>query len=150
MKNTIQHNSLVTLHYSIAIIDNNSQKHQEIVNSFQTNMPATITIGYGNLPASIEFYLIDRNEDEELDIEIENAFGEYNPNLQQVVSQKLLDEHGNNEEYKVGSIVSFNTDKGGMAGTFMCKHQNSGFWFDFNHPLAGKKVNFKAKILSII
>jgi len=145
---TTQENSLITLHYSIAFIENTEVI--QLVNTFNDGMPATMTIGEGVLPSTLEQYLINKKENSSIDVEIENAFGMYNKELQQLVSQNLIKEHSAEQEFNSGDVVSFKTPQGQMAGIFMQLDPNGGAWFDFNHPLAGKKIKFIAKIISVL
>jgi len=145
---TIQINSLVTLHYSISIIDN--ENVIELANTFNEGTPATLTIGRGVLPPTIENHLLDKVENQSIDVDIENAFGMYNPELQQLISQELIKLHSNETEFEAGDVVSFNTPKGQVAGVFMQSEPNGSAWFDFNHPLCGRSIRFIAKIIGII
>ncbi|MFM2344754.1 MAG: hypothetical protein RLZZ210_1365 [Pseudomonadota bacterium] len=147
--NIIQHNSFVTIHYTISILDENNQINQTIANTFD-GTPATITIGYGNIPSTLEEVLIGKTEDEEINTNIKNAFGEYNQELLQVISKNLLEQQSAEQNFTQGDIVSFTSNKGQMAGTFIQQNENGSALFDFNHPLAGKTIAFKAKVIGVL
>jgi FKBP-type peptidyl-prolyl cis-trans isomerase SlpA len=165
--NLITPTSFITLHYSFAIlaldnidhINNSNNLYTteatsnfiHIVDTFAAGTPSTITMGYGQFPPLIEAELLHKKENDRIDVLIENAFGFYNIELQQLISQKLLTEHSAELNFSAGAVVSFDTPQGSMAGTFIrLDAENKGAWFDFNHPLAGKTIQFKAHIISVM
>ncbi len=151
--NTINSNSFVTLHYTFLVLDDaqTNPAFIPIMDTFAAGTPSTITINHGQFPPLIEAVLLNKKENDKIDVCIDNAFGFYNNALQQLVSIQLLNEHSADLNFKQGAIVSFNTNQGGMAGTFIRMDEaHNGAWFDFNHPLAGKTIKFKAHIISVM
>ncbi len=145
-QNIIAKNSFVTLHYSISIIND---ENQIIADTFDGS-PATITIGYGNLPSTLEALIIGKSEGEEINTTLNNAFGEYNQELRRLISKNLLEEQSAEQEFSAGDMVSFNTNERQIAGTFISMNETGDALFDFNHPLAGKNIAFKARIIGIL
>src|SRR5690606_39959756 len=78
------------------------------------------------------------------------AFGERNPDMQQWVARKLLDELGDpDESYAVGDVVQFPTPDGmgQYAGVALEVRADGAVRFDFNHPLAGVPVTFEGQLI---
>ena len=81
------------------------------------------------------------------------AFGERNPDMQQWVARKLMNELGDpDEKYSVGDVVQFPTPdgQGSYAGAVMQVREDGGVLFDFNHPLAGQPVTFEVQVIGIL
>lgn len=74
------------------------------------------------------------------------VFGEINPNLVQYFTPRDFLETGIPD---VGTIMMFNTANGSqMAGVVKAITEDS-ITVDFNHPLAGKTVEFRIEIIDI-
>ncbi|NBQ88733.1 MAG: peptidylprolyl isomerase, partial [Betaproteobacteria bacterium] len=113
----VQAGSFLTLHYRLA------GPAGDIINTFE-GKPATLSLGAGDLAPAIEQRLIGVAEGERVRFELPEgeAFGERNPQLQQWVARKLLDELGDpHEQYTVGDVVQFPTPdgQGQYAGTVL-------------------------------
>ena len=81
------------------------------------------------------------------------AFGERNPDMQQWVARKLMNELGDpDEKYNVGDVVQFPTPdgQGSYAGAVMQVREDGAVLFDFNHPLAGQPVTFEVQLIGIL
>jgi FKBP-type peptidyl-prolyl cis-trans isomerase SlpA len=81
------------------------------------------------------------------------AFGERNPDMQQWVARKLLNELGDPmEKYTLGDVVQFPTPDGlgQYAGTVLQVADDGAVLFDFNHPLAGQPVTFEVQLIGVL
>lgn len=136
----VQDNSFLTLHVYLAW-----QEHV-VLNTFDQT-PLTLQLGTGELSPFLEKHLIGKLDNAKIDVEVENAFGLRNDELYQWISLKTLKELSGNETYVEGDVISFHQQQ--MAGTFI-KYEGDAALFDFNHPLSGKTVHFKAEILGIL
>ena len=76
-------------------------------------------------------------------IEPQEAFGQ--PNNQNV---QTLDLSSFDDNIEVGSVYSFQNGDGELPGVII-EINESTVQVDFNHPLAGKIILFKVKILAI-
>jgi len=80
------------------------------------------------------------------------AFGEVNPQNQQSFPvarfQNLLEDELMPTE--PGSVVSFKDAGGFDLPGVVSKITDDLVYIDFNHPLAGKDIQFKAKILTVM
>ena len=152
---TVQPGSFLTLHYRLA------GPAGDVINTFGGS-PATLTLGTGELSPAVEACLIGMEEGTRRTFELPAgaAFGERNPEMQQWVARKLLNQMGDpNEQYEVGDVVQFPTPDG--MGTYAGAVQQVGkdgdgdgkadaVLFDFNHPLAGQPVTFEVQLIGVL
>ena len=148
MTQTVQANSLVTLHYRIALPNG-----QPLINTFD-GTPATLSLGNGELPPALEQRLLGLQAGAHRSFELPagEAFGAHNPALRQRVARSLLREHGDPDAvYEVGDVVRFPAPDGShqFAGVVV---EVGGDWllFDFNHPLAGQPVSFEVDVIGVL
>ncbi|MFO1245048.1 MAG: FKBP-type peptidyl-prolyl cis-trans isomerase [Ramlibacter sp.] len=151
----VQAGSFLTLHYRLA------GPGGDIINTFH-DKPATLSLGTGELSPAMEQRLLGLEEGTRatFDIPAGEAFGERNPEMQQWVARKLLNQMGDpNEQYEVGDVVQFPTPDG--MGTYAGAVQQVGkdgdgdgkadaVLFDFNHPLAGQPVTFEVHVIGVL
>ena len=144
----VQAGSFLTLHYRLA------GPGGDIINTFN-DKPATLTLGTGELSPAVEQRLIGLPEGTRTHFEIPagEAFGERNPEMQQWVARKLLNEMGDpNERYQPGDVVQFPTPDGigSYAGSVLQVGEGEAVLFDFNHPLAGQPVTFEVHLIGVL
>ena len=146
--NTVQPGSFLTLHYRLAGPDG-----ADVVNTFAAK-PATLSLGMGQLAPAIEAQLIGLPEGAHQFFELPagSAFGARNPDLLQRVKLSLLHELGDaNAEYAVGDVVQFPTPDGQGQYAGVVRELGTGWLlFDFNHPLAGRRVSFEVQLLGVL
>ena len=145
---TVQPGSFLTLHYRLA------GPQGDIINTFGEK-PATLSLGSGELTPGVEQRLLGLEEGTHttLDIPPGEAFGERNPELQQWVARKLLNELGDPmEKYAMGDVVQFPTPDGlgSYAGTVLEVGSDGAVLFDFNHPLPGQPVTFEVQLIGVL
>ena len=73
------------------------------------------------------------------------GFGEYDENL--VIRDNI--ENVPEEYHKVGTVCSFQNDKGEPMSFMVKSIENGEIVFDGNHPYAGKAMTFKMTIIDI-
>lgn len=144
----VQDGSFLTLHYRLA------GPAGDVINTFD-DKPATLSVGTGELSPALEARLIGLPEGTRTTIELPagEAFGERNPDMQQWVAKKLLDELGDpHEEYRLGDVVEFPTPdgQGRYAGVVLEVRDDGAVLFDFSHPLAGVPVTFEVFIIGVL
>lgn len=153
----VQPGSFLTLHYRLAGAGG------DIINTFN-DKPATLSLGTGELSPALEKCLIGLEEGARATFEVApgEAFGERNPEMQQWVARKLLNEMGDrNERYQVGDVVQFPTPDGmgqyagavlqvGRDGAEGGDGAADAVLFDFNHPLAGQGVTFEVHVIGVL
>lgn len=145
---TVQQGSFLTLHYRLA------GPAGTVINTFE-GKPATLSVGTGELSPALEQRLIGLTEGARATFELAagEAFGERNPDMQQWVARKLLDELGDpDEDYSVGDVVEFPTPDGmgKYAGVALQVRDDGAVRFDFNHPLAGVPVTFEVQLIGVL
>jgi peptidylprolyl isomerase len=121
----------------------------EIVLKNEGEQPLEVVVGDGNIPKSIENFLIDMKEGETKTIELDyiEAFG---PKIEDLIVDLPKKEFDSQVELVVGSRVSINSPEGkNFMGTVLeVKDENVSV--DFNHPLAGKNLIFTVTVVSIV
>lgn len=145
----VQEGSFLTLHYRLS-----GPEGQVVIDTFE-GQPATLSIGGGQLSPAIEQRLMGLAEGTRTVIELAagEAFGERQPEMQQWVARKLLNELGDpHEQYAVGDVVQFPTPDGAgtYAGAVREVRDDGAVLFDFNHPLAGQPVTFEVQLIGVL
>ena len=153
-KQAIEAHSHVTLHYRLAVLDVNGQEERDFLNTFNGN-PATVAVGQAQLAPFMEDKLLGLHEGahETFELTADEAFGDYNSELRQLVSRQLLLE-GNPQvdTFGEGDCVEFAMPNGyRVSGQFMgWNDDKSGAVVDFNHPLAGKPLRLELKVIGVL
>jgi len=144
----IESGSEVSLHFSLALADGH-----EIDSNFAAK-PASFRLGDGNMLPGFEEVLLGLRAGDEVEqtLPAEKAFGEINPgNLQHFPRDKfgdlLTDELMPTSE---GSVVSFRDPAGFELPGVVEKITEQTITVNFNHPLAGKPIVFRARIVSVL
>ena len=140
--------SLVTLHFSLALSTG------EVIDSNLEKEPASFRIGDGSMLPGFESELLGLRSGDEIEkiISSVNAFGEVNQkNLQSFPIDKfrnLLEDDLISTE--PGCVVSFKDTAGFDLPGVVKEISEKEVIVDFNHPLAGKDIVFKVKIVSVV
>jgi FKBP-type peptidyl-prolyl cis-trans isomerase SlpA len=137
----IGQNSQVTLHFALHL------ENGDTVDSTFDKSPATFKVGDGNLLPGFEALLFGFKAGDRRTVSVppENAFGQINPQNVQVMPRSQF----TGMELSEGLLVIFNdaanTELPGVVKAF----DDAQVTVDFNHPLAGKTLNFEVEILSV-
>ena len=137
----IGQNTEVTLHFALHL------ENGDTVDSTFDKAPATFKVGDGNLLPGFENALFGfkAGDQRKLSIAPENAFGQHNPQNVQVMPRSQFE----GMELSEGLLVIFNdaanTELPGVVKAF----DDNQVTIDFNHPLAGKTLNFEVQILDV-
>ncbi len=139
----IQQGSKVTLHFALRL-----ENGKEIDSNFE-HKPASLVIGDEQMPENFTKHLLglQTGDEEEFLIPAEEAFGEHNKSNIQVF-QRTEFSHLPDEELKVGLIMEFNSPTGVLNGIVNYVDEDL-VKVDFNHPLAGKSLKFRVKIIAV-
>lgn len=139
----IADNTKVTLNFSLALDDGT------VVDSNHGEEPVTFTMGDGNLLEGFEKALcgLKAGDEKELTITPEQGFGMPNPNNIQEVAKSDFPE---DMTLEIGLMLSFadaqNTELPGVVKEV----KDDTVMVDFNHPLAGRTLQFKVNIHSVM
>lgn len=139
MREKIQDGSQVKMHFSLMLED------QTVIDTNFDKEPVCFFIGDGNMLPGFENALIgmQTNQEETFEIEPQEAFGQHNNQNVQTLDLSSFDDN-----IEVGSVYSFQNGDGELPGVII-EINESTVQVDFNHPLAGKTILFKVKILAI-
>ncbi|MFA5855894.1 MAG: peptidylprolyl isomerase [Candidatus Pacearchaeota archaeon] len=142
---TIKNNDKVTLDYEGRLDDGtifDSSKHGD------HSHPLEFVVGSGMVIPGFDKAVLGMKKDEEKEFSIEpkDAYGEYNSQLKKDIPKKMLVADG---EVEKGSTIMVSTNDGRQFPVVVDKVSGDNITLDFNHPLAGKKLIFKIKIVDI-
>ncbi|WPO99336.1 peptidylprolyl isomerase [Pseudomonas sp. HR96] len=137
----IAQNTEVTLHFALHL------ENGDTVDSTFDKAPATFKVGDGNLLPGFEAMLFGFKAGDRKTVVVppENAFGQPNPQNVQVMPRSQF----TGMDLSEGLLVIFNdaanTELPGVVKAF----DENQVTVDFNHPLAGKTLNFEVEIISV-
>lgn len=147
MTATVQADSLVTLHYRVALADDN-----ELVSTFAAT-PATLQLGTGELAPMLERWLVGLEAGSGRHVfllEPEQGFGPHNPKLMQRFTLDELVKVAGTTELQEMALLEFKAPNG-AAYTGLVREIGEGTALvDFNHPLAGKSIRFEVEVIGIL
>ncbi|MHA7879893.1 MAG: FKBP-type peptidyl-prolyl cis-trans isomerase [Saccharospirillum sp.] len=137
----IQENSRVTLHFALRLAGG------ETVDSTFEGKPATLNIGDGNLPEGFEKHLLGLSVGDHRTVQVppEDGFGQPNPQNRQTFKRDQFPE----EELEPGMVMSFADASQSELPGVIAEIEGEFVTVDFNHPLAGKTLDFEVKIIDI-
>ena len=136
-------NCKVELHFSLKLADTG-----ELVDSTFEKKPAELVIGDGNLPAAFEAVIhgMKAGERKIERIEPKDGFGQHNPSNVQKISKDQFDP---SVELSEGLVVSFQDKAKSELPGVVAALDDKMVTVDFNHPLAGRELEFEVEILSV-
>lgn len=134
--------SKVTLHFELAMSDGS------VVDSTFERTPATFCYGDGNLLPGVEKKLLGMGvgETKTFQLNPEDAFGQGNPaNIQRIDRSSFARDMVLEE----GMVISFaDAQKAELPGVIQSVGE-SEVVVNFNHPLAGRTLQFTAEIIAV-
>ena len=150
MSNSIQAitaDSKVSMHFALRMEGVSDDKKDEIDSTFNAK-PAEFTLGDGNLLPGFEEFLIGltTGDHKTFIVPAEKAFGQTNPqNIQEMKRSTFAVDM----PLSPGLVVSFaDAAKAELPGVIK-SIEGDYVIVDFNHPLAGKDLEFEVQILSV-
>lgn len=131
----------VTLHFALKLANG------DVVDSTEGKAPATFKVGDGNLLPGFEVALFGFKAGDKrvVQVEPENAFGQPNPQNVQVMPRSQFQDM----ELSEGLLVIFNDAANAELPGVVKAFDDAQVTIDFNHPLAGKTLNFEVEILEV-
>lgn len=135
------------MHYRLILID----EGQEVISTFG-GKPATISPGYGQLAEALERALLGLHEGETRSFRFVDgeAYGNRNPELIQSVSRQMLAANTQETEFELGDLVDFPGPDGDRFAGVLKEIDDQRAVFDFNHPLAGRPIQFDVQIIGVL
>ena len=115
--------------------------------SSQHDKPLEFITGLGMVVPGFDKAVIGMEKGEEKEVEIEpvDAYGEYNEEMKKEIPRNVLPK---DQEPKVGMILGMQTPDGQQVPLKIVEVTDEFVKVDMNHPLAGKKLIFKLKVIS--
>ncbi len=115
------------------------------------NRPAfmNFVVGYNQVIPALEKRLLGAEEGQSLSFTIPfaEAFGPYRNEL---VKFRSFEEFPEGRNLEIGKWVIASNEKTGAKYSYFVKDKNEdGVWLDFNHPLAGKNMNYEIKVIKV-
>jgi len=132
----------VSLHFELSLSDG------EIVDSNFDRQPVTLTVGDGNILPGFEqaIYGLSAGEESTVKVPAKMAFGHQNPdNLHRLPRTSFPVDLALEQGLMINFTDSEGNDQPGVIKNFDVNRVT----VDFNHPLAGRDILFRVKILSI-
>lgn len=144
----IEPGAKVFLHFSLALSSG------EVVDSNFEGQPATFYLGDGSMLPGFEESLLGLKAGAEIEtlLSPEQAFGEVNPDNNHrfpIAKFRVLLED-DLIPTEVGSVVSFKDMGGFDLPGVVTEINDKTISVDFNHPLAGKEIVFRAAIVAVV
>ncbi|MFC1800945.1 peptidylprolyl isomerase [Nanoarchaeota archaeon] len=112
------------------------------------NQPLEFEAGAGNVIKGFDEAVIgmEKGEEKEVKIPADQAYGQPNPDLLKKVPRDKLPK---DQEPKEGMMLVLGSPDGKQIPARIAKVEETEVTIDLNHPLAGKNLNFKIKIVEI-
>jgi|SRR3989339_1149520 len=111
--------------------------------------PLEFTAGEGQVIPGFDNALIGMklNEEKEITIKPEDAYGQPNPEMVRDIPRNVLPK---DQEPKVGMMLGMMTPNGQQMAAKIVEVTKDNIKIDLNHPLAGQTLIFKVKVVEII
>ena len=142
-------NKLIAAHYQLFTI--NEKGERNLVEETTQEQPFVFITGFGTALDAFEDILKDLGRGEKFDFELDKdkSFGEYDPKRVIELNKEMFIVDGQFDSkniFKGAQIPLKNEDGNFFIGTVL-EIGDAAVKVDLNHPLAGKKLNFKGYII---
>ena len=110
--------------------------------------PLEFEVGAGNVIKGFDDAVLGmkKGEEKEFTLEPDEAYGQPNPELKQDIPRDVLPK---DQKPEAGMILMMTTPDGHQMPAKILEVTEDKITLDLNHPLAGRKLIFKIKILDI-
>jgi FKBP-type peptidyl-prolyl cis-trans isomerase 2 len=137
---TIKKGDKIKVHYTGTFEDG------KVFDTSEGKDPLEFTAGEGKVIKGFDEAVIGMKKDEEKEIKIESkdAYGDHNPQLIKKIMKDQLPKDKNPEK---GMMLVIGTPDGQQIPAKITEVTDKDVTIDINHPLAGKNLNFKIKII---
>lgn len=144
----IEQGCQISLHFSLALVDG------QIIDSNFSTSPASFRLGDGNMLPGFEVALLGLKPGQQLETVLapEQAFGTVNSKNQYRFAVAKFKDLLEDDiiPLQVGAVVSFKNAAGFDFPGVITEVSDAAVAVDFNHPLAGKQIIFKADIVAVL
>lgn len=138
----IAHNKVVSIEYEVSDVAS-----KEMIDSNKSGAPLEFLVGANQIISGLENALMGAKTGDKLSVEVkpEGAYGIYQPDLIQEVARDQFE----GIELKAGMTLFGQSDDGQTAQVIVKDFNDQIVIIDYNHPLAGKTLNFNINILDV-
>ena len=134
----------VSMHFRISLLDG-----KVVESSFDDPEPFLFTVGDGMLGAGLEsaIFGLQAGDKQKLEIEAGLAFGI--PNPENIHTMAMKDFATQDMKVEPGMVIEFTVPNGEPILGTINEIDGDSVEVDFNHPLAGRAINFEVEIFSV-
>jgi FKBP-type peptidyl-prolyl cis-trans isomerase 2 len=120
-----------------------------VFDSSEGKQPLEFEAGSGIVIKGFDDAVIGMEKDEEKEVKISSkeAYGDINPQLVKKIPRDKLPPE---QEPKPGMMLGMSTPDGNQIPAKIIAVDDKEITIDLNHPLAGKNLNFKIKVIEIV
>ncbi|MAG60704.1 peptidylprolyl isomerase [archaeon] len=138
----VENGKKVKVHYTGTLEDGS------VFDSSEGKDPLEFTVGEGKVIKGFDAAVkeMSANEEKEIHIESKDAYGEARNEL---IKQVPRDQLPKEQEPKVGMILGVGMPNGQQIPARITAVNDTEVTIDLNHPLAGKNLNFKLKLVEV-
>ncbi len=138
----INPDTIVTLHFSLKLAEGT------LIDTTRNANPATFEYGDGSLLPGFEACLLGLSTGDQCTFHLEpaQAFGAYNPKNQQWFDRALF---SSGQMLEIGLVLEFQGPNGYQVPGMLHTLEDERVLVDFNHPLAGRDVEFEVEIMAV-
>lgn len=145
----VENNNVVAVSYELRL----NSKDSEIVDAANENHALQFIYGTGTMLEKFEENLngLSENDAFEFQLESKDGYGEYNEQNISDIPKNAFEQNGKIQEglLQIGNVIPLQDNKGRHYNGKVLEVTNDTVKLDFNHPLAGQKLFFTGKIVSI-
>lgn len=136
----VKNGDFVQLHYTGSLEDGT------VFDTSLDREPLEFQVGGGGIIAGFNDAVINMEVDTEKDVTLapDQAYGDLRDDLKREFPNSMLGDH----QVEVGQELKFASPQGPLTGKVLAVEPDK-FVVDFNHPLAGKTLLFKIKLVGI-
>ncbi|WP_394955005.1 peptidylprolyl isomerase [uncultured Helicobacter sp.] len=138
----IAHNKVVSIEYEVS-----DAASKEVIDSNKSGAPLEFLVGANQIISGLENALMGAKTGDKLSVEVkpEDAYGVYQPDLIQEIARDQFE----GIDLKAGMTLFGQSDDGQTAQVIVKDFNDQIVIIDYNHPLAGKTLNFNISVLDV-
>lgn len=142
-------NKLIAAHYQLFTIDDNGER--VLAEETTQEQPFVFITGFGAALDALEEQLenLERGAKFDFELDKDKAFGEYEQKRVIDLNKEMfiVDGHFDSKNIFKGAQIPLKNEDGNFFIGTVLEIGNAAVKVDLNHPLAGKKLNFKGYII---
>ena len=135
--------------YQLYAIDEDGKKH--LMEKVEEDRPFFFISGFGTTLDAFEKYIekLDTNEEFDFTLPVEEAYGKYEESHVVDMDREIftINNHFDHEHIFKGATVPLQNEDGNHFWGRVLEITDKKVRMDLNHPLAGKPLNFKGRIV---